>query len=57
MDLGALVEQEADDVHPPRTRSRFERRPARQSSVQQPPVLMHEAPHLAQVAFLGRLDT
>jgi hypothetical protein len=56
VDVGPLVQQVPDHLHPAKVRSRCERRgPAVAKGIQQSPVLLHKAPHLLQVAPVGRL--
>jgi hypothetical protein len=52
-----LIQQVPDDLHMALFRSRNERRRrVGPPSVQQHSILLHDAPHLAQVTTLGRLD-
>jgi hypothetical protein len=56
VDLGPLLQQVADHLHMTRTRSGNERCHFLIIKIQQPPGLLHEAPHLREVAAISRVD-
>jgi hypothetical protein len=56
VDVGPLVQQVADDLHPHLPRGRCERRVNNPFRVQQLAVLLEEAPYILKVTALGRRD-
>jgi hypothetical protein len=56
VDLGPLLQQIPGHLHMAPSGSRCEREAVSGSCIQQPPVLLHEALHLREVANIGRVD-